>query len=282
MARLSSGPKKVGTQTVRSAPWLWLTAPVSLLLAVAAGGELLVGGLFRGDAPYLIAQALGQDYVTLLVALPALVIGAILAGRGAERARLVWLGGLVYVVYTYTIYAFHVRFNPLFLVYTALLGLSIYALAGGLATTDFERIKARTTHQTPVRAVSVFLAVVAGLFYLTWLGEVVPALLAGEVPQSVTDNGTPTGGVHVLDMAWILPAAALTAVWLRRGRPIGYALAGALLSFFSLLALAIMAMMVAMVLYGQPVAAGMAAVFGVVAAASAGMLAGYLRGWNPR
>lgn len=280
MTRILSSPRVAAGRAGRSAPWLWLTAPISLLLAVAAGGELLISGLFRGDARYLVVQAFGQDYVTLLVALPALVICAILAGRGYERARLVWLGGLVYVVYTYTIYAFHVRFNPLFLVYVALLGLSIYALAGGLATTDFERIKARVTSKTPVGAVSVFLVVIAGLFYLTWLGEVVPALLAGEVPRSVADNGTPTSGVHVLDMAWILPATALAAWWLRRGRPIGYALAGVLLSFFSMLALAIMAMMVAMILYGQPVAPLMAVVFGIVAAASAGMLLWYLRGFK--
>ena len=29
--------------------WLWLTAPIAVLLAIAAGSELLVDGLFRGD-----------------------------------------------------------------------------------------------------------------------------------------------------------------------------------------------------------------------------------------
>jgi hypothetical protein len=47
------------------------------------------------------------------------------------------------------IYAFHVRFNPLFLVYVALLGLSLYALIGGLATTDFQAVKARFTEKRP-------------------------------------------------------------------------------------------------------------------------------------
>jgi hypothetical protein len=261
----------------RTTVWLWLTVPISLLLAIATVSELCFEGLLR-DRPYFVAQAIGQDIVTLGVALPALVVGAVLAGRGSGRARLVWLGVLIYLVYTYVIYAFQVRFNPLFLVYVALLGCSLYALIGGLATTDFGRIKARFAEKTPVRAVSVFLGILAFLFYFSWLGEVVPALVAGEVPQSVAENGTPTNGVHVLDMAWILPAAALTAVWLWRKRAPGYTLAGALLTFFSLLALAIMAMMISMSLNAQPAAPGMAVVFGVVAAASLVLMVWYLRG----
>jgi hypothetical protein len=203
---------------------------------------------------------------------------AILAGRGSERARLVWLGTLAYVLYTYVIYAFQVHFNPLFLVYVALLGLSLYALIGGLATTDFKALRARFTESTPVKAVSVFLAVVAVLFYFVWLSEIFPALLSGGVPQSVTQVGTPTSGVPVLDMAWILPGLILTAVWLWRKRAIGYVLAGALLTFLALLVLAIVAMTVAMSLYGQPVAVGMAVVFGILSALSLGMLVWYLRG----
>lgn len=268
----------VNGDVARTTMWLWLTAPTAILLAIAAGSESLVDGLFRGDAPYLVAQAIGQDLITLAVALPALVISAILVSRGSGRARLVWLGVLVYLVYTYAISAFVVRFNPLFLVYVALLGCSLYALIGGLATTDFAGIKARFTEKTPVRAVSIFLAVMAVLFYFVWLSEIVPALVAGYVPQSVTDNGTPTNPVHVLDMAWILPAVALTAFWLWRKRALGYTLAGALLAFLSLLALAIVSMMVSMRLYDQPVAVGPAAIFGIVSAISLGMLIWYLRG----
>jgi len=256
---------------------LWLTIPISVLLAIATGSELLIDGLLRGE-PYFVSQAIGQDIVTLGVALPALVAGAVLTSRGSERARLVWLGTLTYLVYTYVIYAFHVRFNPLFLVYVALLGCSLYALIGGLATTEFATVQARFSGKTPVRVVSIFLAIVAVLFYFSWLGEVIPASISGEVPQSVTQNGTPSNGVHVLDMAWILPASALTAVWLWQKRALAYTLAGVLLTFFSLLALAIMAMMISMSLYAQIVASGMAAVFGVVATISLCLMVLYLRG----
>jgi MYXO-CTERM domain-containing protein len=278
LMRSRSENGEANVRAARATAWLWLTVPIAVLLVVAAGAELLVDGLFRGDAPNFVAQAVGQDYVTLAVVLPVLVISAVFTGRGSERARLVWLGVLAYVLYTYVIYAFHVRFNPLFLVYVALLGCSLYALIGGLATTDFEAVKARFAQKTPVKATSVFLAVVTALFYFVWLGEVIPALVAGDVPRSVTDAGTPTGSAHVLDMAWMLPAMGLTAYWLWRRRTVAYVLAGVLLAFASLITLAIAAMMVTVRLYDQPVAVEMAAVFASVSAVSLGMLTLYLRG----
>ena len=261
----------------RTTIWLWLSAPIALLVAIAAGVGFFIEDLYR-DTPINAAQAVGQDFITLVVALPVLVISAILAARGSRRAHMVWLGVLVYLVYTYVMYALAIQFNSLFLVYVALLGCSLYALIGGLVTTDFVGIKAHFSRGTPVKAVSIFLAVVAVLFYFLWLSEDIPALLAGEVPQGVIDSEAPTDVVHVLDMVWILPAMVLTAVWLWRGRALGYALAGTLLSFLSLLVLAIISMIVLEVLYGLAAAVGVAVIFGGVFAISLGMLAWYLRG----
>jgi hypothetical protein len=61
-------------------------------------------------------------------------------------------GILVYSVYSYAIYAFDVRFNALFLVYVAVLGLSIYALIGGLTAVDPVRVKAAFGQRVPVRS----------------------------------------------------------------------------------------------------------------------------------
>jgi hypothetical protein len=110
------------------------------------------------------------------------------------------------------------------------------------------------------------------------LSEDIPALLAGGVPKGVIDSEAPTDIVHVLDMAWILPANVLTAIWLWRRRAVGYALAGTLLSFLSLLVLAIMSMIVFEVLYGQVAALVPVAIFGSVFAISVGMVVWYLRG----
>ncbi len=257
-------------------PWLLLTAPIAILLAIAAGGGVFINGLYR-DAPYFAVQATGQDHVSLALVLPTLIISALLAHRGSSRGRIVWLGVLIYLVYSYVIAAFDVNFNPLFLVYVALLGCSLYALIGGLAATDMAGIKACFTQETPVRTVSIYLAVTGVLFYFLWLSEVVAALKAGTIPQSIQDNRTPTNAVHVLDMAWVLPAFGIAAFSLWRGKTLGYALAGALLSYMVLLILAILSMILFMVREGQPVILPQVLLFVVLFVVSLGMLIRYLK-----
>jgi hypothetical protein len=255
--------------------WLWLTFPIAILLAIAAGGGVFSSGLYR-DTPYFVAQAVGQDIISLFVVLPTLIISAFFASRGAPTGRLIWLGVLVYLVYTYAVAAFDVRFNPFFLVYVALLGCSLYTLIGGLVTTDVVSIKAAFTDKTPLKAVSIYLAVLAVLFYFMWLSEIIPSLAAGNIPQSVQQNGTPTNAVQVLDMAWILPAFLITACILWRKQALGYTLAGGLLTYCVLLILAVLGMVAFMVQKGQPVVIPQVVIFGVILALNFGMLVWYM------
>lgn len=257
--------------------WLWFTFPIVILLAIAAGGGAFITGLYR-DNPYYVAQAVGQDFSSLVIVLPVLIISAIFASRGSQRARLVWLGSLVYLVYTYVVAAFDNHFNPVFLVYVALLGCSLYALIGGLVTTNRVGIRESFTGKTLVKAVSIYLAVLMVLFYSLWLSEIVPALVAGAIPQSIQDNGTATNAIHVLDMAWILPAFGITAVSLWRKQALGYTLAGALLSYTVLLALAILSMVEFMFWRDYPVVIPQLVLFFGLFAISLGMLIWYLRG----
>lgn len=256
--------------------WLWLTVPIAILLAIASGSGVFISDLYR-DTPNLVAQAIGQDAITLVVALPTLALSALLAGRGSPRARLLWLGSLIYTVYTYVGYAFAVRFNSLFLVYVALLGCSTYALIGGLVTTDWAGVKAGFTEQTPAKAVSIYLGLIVVLFYLLWLSEAIPASLSGNPPQSLIDAGTPTNFVQVLDMAWLLPAVAITAVSLWRKRSLGYTLAGALLTHFVLLTLAILSMVAFMGRAGQPVVIPQVVIYGFLAVVSIGLMVAYIK-----
>lgn len=256
--------------------WLWLTIPIILLLIVAAGSGLFISGLYR-DSPFFAAQARGQDLISLIVVMPTLIVVALLANYGSARAQLVWLGGLVYLTYTYSIAAFDVRFNSLFLVYVALLGCSLYGLIGGLAAANMTGIKACFSDRTPIKAISIYLVVLAIMFYVLWLSETVPALLAGTIPQSVQDNGTPTNAVHVLDLAWILPALGITAVSLWRKQALGYTLAGALLSYAVLLILSVMSMVLFMVIDGHPVIIPQVIIFGLLFVINFGILISYLK-----
>jgi hypothetical protein len=129
---------------------------------------------------------------------------------------------------------------------------------------NMAEIKISFTRKAPVKAISIYLAVLAALFYLLWLSEIVPALVAGEISQSILDNGAPTNAVHVLDMAWIRPAFAIAAISLWRKQALGYTLAVALLTYAVLLISAVLSMVVFMVRDGHPVAGPQVVVFGTL------------------
>ena len=256
---------------------LWLTAPIAILLAIAAGAGMITEGLYR-DVPDIVAQAKGQDLISLILVLPILIVTAILARRGSLQARLIWLGALTYLVYTYASFAFAIQYNPLFLVYIALLGFSLYALIGGLATLDMAEVKARYIDQTSARAASIFLSAAAVLISSLWLSEIIPALIAGEIPQSILEDRTPTNVVHVLDLAWILPSFGIAAASLWRKHALGYILAGILLPYFVLIVSAILSMGLLQAQAGTPDVLPMIIFFGTLLVTGAGILAWYLNG----
>lgn len=246
------------------------------LAVVAAAAGLAVPDLYR-DPALLVPQARGQDLVTLLVGVPLLVSALVAAARGSARGRLLWLGALGYLAYTYATYAFGARFNPLFLVYVALLGLSVYALVLGLAATDATAFAVRFGRRAPTRLVAGFLLAVAGVTAALWLADVVPATLAGGVPTAVREAQTPTSVIHVLDLALVLPALACAGGLLWRRASWGYVLAGVLLVKAATLGLAILAMALFLSLAEQPFAPGPAVLFAALTIGASGLGVVYLR-----
>jgi hypothetical protein len=79
-----------------------------------------------------------------------------------------------------------------------------------------------------------FLIGVATLFALLWLSEIVPNLLAGDPSRSARDWNVPTNPVHVLDLAFFLPAVIISGVLLLRRHPLGYATAAGQLVWLAL------------------------------------------------
>jgi len=229
------------------------------LAALAAAVGLFVPGFYR-DAPTLVSQARGQDLLTLAVALPALAWSLSAASRGSRRGYVVWLGVTGYLLYTYASYAFMTAFNPLYLVYVALFGLSLFTLVGGLARLDAGALKASFGDRS-VRSYVAFQVLVAVLVAVLWLSEDVPASLSGTVPPSIRGTGLPVNVIHSLDLGVVVPAFLLSAYWLWRGRAWGYAFTGVLLVKGTTLGLAVLAMIVFMLRDGQPVALPQVVIF---------------------
>ncbi len=113
----------------------WFSGAIVVLLLITTLGGLIINGLYR-DTTWYAVQARGQDLATLVVGVPLLVVSLAFMMRGSERALLVWLGSLAYILYTYLTYAFSVVFNTFFLLYIALVSLSFFTLVIALLNTD--------------------------------------------------------------------------------------------------------------------------------------------------
>jgi hypothetical protein len=257
----------------RAAGWLWLSMAAALLATAGSVIGLAVARIYAGLTPAFLPQALAQDIANLTIAAPALLVLAALALRGSLRAYLLWLGVLTFTIYNYIIYTFSIPFGPLFLLWVAVLGMCIYALIGGITSVDHRAVAAHCTSRRAVAVVAWALIAIAILFGLLWLSEDVPALLAGVRPQSLTDMALPTNPVHILDLAFFLPAVMATGVLLVKRRPLGYTIAPALIVFLILTGVPILITPVVQTVRGETANWGVVGPIGILTLALLGLLA---------
>jgi hypothetical protein len=220
--------------------WLWLSVFAALISATASAVALgSIDRIYGQETSSFINQAIAQDCVNLALVAPILIVLALQAGRGSLGAYLGWLGFLSFDVYNYVIYTFSIHFGPLFGIWVVVLGLCLYALIGGFLALKLEAVRTQYRHGH-VGSVGWFLIVIAALFYLLWLKEIVPATLSGQASRSAAELALPTNPVHILDLAFFLPAMVLAGVLLLRDRSLGYAAAIVLLVFLVLTSLPIL------------------------------------------
>lgn len=250
--------------------WLRLSIAAAVLAFAGSVIGLAVDSIYARLTTTFLPQALAQDIANLVIAAPAMVICAILALRGSLRAHLIWLGVVAFTVYNYAIYTFSIPFGPLFPLWVVVLGLCVYTLIGGLTTINAD--VARFTSRRAVVFVAWSLIVVGILFGLLWLSEDVPALLNGTTPQSVVDMGLPTNPVHVLDLAFFLPAIIATGILLLKRRSLAYALAPAFIVFLILTGMPILITPLVQAARGEPTGWVVTVPIGVLTVAMLGML----------
>jgi hypothetical protein len=210
---------------------------VVLLMAVQAGLGLLFPGEYR-DEPWIVATWWGNDWVTLVVAVP-LLAGALAVERlGSIRARLLVLGLLTYAVYNYAFYLFGATLNTFFLLYVVLIVASVATLVLKLAALDVPHVARAFAETTPVRIVGGYLVITSVGLGIVWTALWAAFAFAG--------RATPVESevfklVAALDLSIMVPLLATGGVLLWRRRPWGYviaAMAGAQASVY-LLVLAI-------------------------------------------
>lgn len=265
---------KQGAHFYSSGLWLRLSIGAALLAIAGSIIGLAVPSIYASLTPAFLPQALAQDIANLAIISPVWLILAVMGLRGSLRAYLLWLGVLTFTVYNYVIYTFSIPFGPLFFLWVAVLGLSLYALIGGVAVVDQKKIKASFTSSRAVSVTAWLVIVTAVLFGLLWLSEDVPALLSGSMPQSVVDLALPTNPVHILDLGFFLPAGIATGLMLLKKKPLAYSVAPAFLVFLILTGIPILLTPVVQArLLGETAAWGVLVPIGTLTVVLIGMLA---------
>ncbi len=220
------------------APSKWEISSTILVVVLTITSSFL--GLFRdghyADHAGSLLRIYAQDIVLLVLAAPMLGVGLWLAWRGSLRGRLIWLGALAFMVYMWAHYALGVAYNDFFLGYVALLGLSLFTLLSGVTRTDAARVF-ELLHDKVSTTVYAGVLVVTGIgLTALWLSEIIPALLADELPAAVVQFGPEAAHTYVVDLGVLVPSLLITAVWIRQERPWGYVCTGVLLAFAALVA----------------------------------------------
>jgi hypothetical protein len=218
-------------------PMLWSTIAIALLVAVTAVAGMYWPATYARETPYSRAGGFASDVVDLFLVVPVLLISGIMGYRGSLPARLVWLGTQGYLLYNLVIYAFGVHFNALFLVYVATLSLCLFATVFSLPFIPVEQIAQAYGPRAPRKMIAIVFLVLAIPTAAFDLREDIPAILVGRVPQSVTETNLPVNFVHVLDLAFLLPALCITAILLFRRKAAGYALAPVFLTLLAIMSM---------------------------------------------
>jgi hypothetical protein len=209
-------------------------------------------GLYHHMSAEVAIQGIAQDYVTLFLAVPLLLFSCFSALKGSLRARFVLAGTLGYFLVTYLFYLVMAMYNAYFLVYTALLGFSFFALAITLLSFPLGQLASLFKETTPVKVLGGFLNVISLAIGLLWLSIVVPPLLDGTIYPKAVEHYT-TLIVQGLDLGLLLPLAFVTGVLLRKKKPLGYLLGPTYYCFLALLMTALVAKILHMGLKGYTI-----------------------------
>lgn len=196
----------------------WALVP---LMAAASLAGLLWDGLYR-DAEWAKAAWFGNDLVTLLVAVPTLVVALVLFRRGSRRGELLWYAMIGYAVYNYAFYLFGARMNELFPLYVLLFVLPVIVLILALGRLDAEAIGNEFSPSTPVRWISAYMVFTGVGLAVAWTVQWAQWVFAGIEPTIGEEAFTL---IASLDLTFVVPFFLIGAVLLWRRRPWGYVLA---------------------------------------------------------
>jgi hypothetical protein len=208
-----------------SAPQNFLARPLTWTLAGLMAAQAILGlvrsDLYR-DPPWIAATWFGNDWTTLLLAIPLLLTAHIASTRGSVRARLVRLGVLGYSVYNYAFYLFGAALNEFFPLFVACFVVANAALIQAISLTDARAIAESFRSRTPAKAVGLAMGLVAagltGVWMVLWGSYAFGGRVLPVEPEAFKV-------VAALDLTVMVPLLCIGGLLLWRRHPWGFVIA---------------------------------------------------------
>jgi hypothetical protein len=260
---------------------LWPGHGPPTAFVTARGEQALIqsSGVYRYQPAAVAREGLVWDAVNLVIGVPALLAATRLARRGSVRGRVAVAGLSLYFAYAYLTYV-TVALNPLFLVYVAIVGLSLVNLGLQLADLDAAYLKEHVSARFPRRFFAGFAFALSFLLVALWGARLAPILRTGRFPPELA--GLATLPTQALDLGVVVPLAVTSGVLLLRDHAWGYLLAGLTLTFGFMMCLTIPAWIAVPLILEGKIRIVEAAPFLIVCAAGVLLAALYFRAINDR
>ena len=173
----------------------YLSIIAIIFAAMASGIGIFNPGIYHDNA-FVKSAWYTNDWVTLIVVLPLLIIALVLSINADFKPKLVWLGLMGYLFYNYAFYLFGAAFNNVFLLYVAIYTLSFFTLIFGLVVLPVKNVIGTSKL---LRAVSLFLSLISAMLCMVEIPPCFTFVTTGAIPEIVVKSQIHTSLVYALD-----------------------------------------------------------------------------------
>lgn len=165
-------------------------------------------GIYRHMSSEMAVLGIAQDYVTLFIGIPLLLLGLVSYRKGKYSAKFILTGVILYFFVTYLFYTALAMYNEMFLVYILLLSCSMLALILCLLSFDYE---SPLLSNLKIKFAAWFLLFDIILMTLLWLKIIIPPLIDFSIYPLELEHYT-TLAVQGLDLGIFLPLGFVSAI----------------------------------------------------------------------
>ncbi len=229
---------------------LILTLPIVILMTINSLIGLFTPGIYNETDSWL-SQCTAQDISNLVFIAPVLLISALLSARGFRVSRFIWGGSILANIYSFLLYGFSIHQNRMFLIYCAILGLSVYAAVVFFADLNGRDYVSWFNDKLPIKKTSILLVSCGIFFAILWLSEIIPAMINNAPPAATTDYGLPVNPVHTIDISFTIPFLLISGIALLLKKEIALILAPTALILLTAVNINIFAYMTTSVVRGN-------------------------------